>query len=925
MRPKITLAVIVSALGALLFAPTGAVGKEPPNQNDPCSTAGRNTCGTNGVGQHAVYRYGIRWFGDFRRVVPNTGPMFCIDLRWWYPAARYRFREIDVAGLKNSNGQAISVANQQRMAYALWTYGRSNSRDQQSAVMLYVHSLMADGAPGEVDPSAVNSRVVTLFRTISRDSTRFRGPYTVQTRLPSGLTVGKTATATIRVVSVTGNAVPNVGLTLAATGATGVPVTIRTNRAGLARVTFTPNDATAGVTLKVNTGALASTLPRIFKATTPGAARNGQRMATSALQRLSDAVAAPVAKGAVGVTSTATPATMLVGEANTDTVKITGAPKGWDKSATVNLYGPFASQAAVACTGTPVATSTFPVDKGSTTYTTSPFTPTQVGWYGYQIIVPDDPNITGVTSPCPEPTETFKVEIQPRLSSAVSKATFRKTDPDPTLSDKVTVGNLAGLVDPGTGAPGSVMVTGKLFGPFPTRAAIACTGAPLRTYTNTATAAANVYDTPAETLTAPGFYTYVEEIAAGEFVRAAQITCGDVAETSVLVAQPAVTTVVSNQATSPGAQIHDTLTVTGLGTVPATVQVELWGPYESAAAISCTGTPFATQTLTVNGDGVYQTDPITIDRAGVFSYRESLAGSEANDVATTACGEAAETTVSTPAPTITTQAASEVLLPGGALRDRVFVGGLGKTPGTVSLQLYGPFATRAAIGCTGTPVGTTQFDVPGDGTYLSPGIKTRGAGFYMFRERLSGSGFDITGPCTSAAESALGRPLILTGQGDPSGGAVSFGLTGRQPARVQISALGVNARVASVGIDTSQGILNVPIDIQRLGWWRDGATPGDRAGSVLIAGHVDSARRGGGAFVRLKNARAGMRVRVTSANGQVRTYRVTRVQRVLKANLPTNVFSTRGARRLTLVTCGGPFLREQGHYRDNIIVTAVPV
>ena len=29
-------------------------------------------------------------------------------------------------------------------------------------------------------------------------------------------------------------------------------------------------------------------------------------------------------------------------------------------------------------------------------------------------------------------------------------------------------------------------------------------------------------------------------------------------------------------------------------------------------------------------------------------------------------------------------------------------------------------------------------------------------------------------------------------------------------------------------------------------------------------------------------------------------------------------------RRLVLVTCGGPFDQAAGHYRDNIVVTAVP-
>jgi hypothetical protein len=42
------------------------------------------------------------------------------------------------------------------------------------------------------------------------------------------------------------------------------------------------------------------------------------------------------------------------------------------------------------------------------------------------------------------------------------------------------------------------------------------------------------------------------------------------------------------------------------------------------------------------------------------------------------------------------------------------------------------------------------------------------------------------------------------------------------------------------------------------------------------------------------------------------------------AALPASIYSRTGPRRLVLVTCGGPFNQNIGHYRDNIVVTAVP-
>jgi hypothetical protein len=913
MRPKLLLAATLGCLAALLIAPSTTLAREPANQNDPCSSAGRNTCGTNGVGQYKNYRYGIRWFGDFRGAVPDVGPTFCIDLRWWYPARRYNFREVSSENLRNTNGGAISAAKQGQMAYALWNYGRSGNANQQSAVMLYVHSLMGDGAPGEVDPAAINPQVVALYRRIQRDARRFRGPYRIQSTVPGGLAVGVANSATIRVLSATGTPVPNVDVTLTTQGASGVPARITTNGAGVARIRFTPTDV-AGFEVSMRTEAMASNLPRIFKATTQGAGANGQRMAAADSQRVTAGIAAPVAQGSVRISTEATPAELLLTQPSADKVTIKGAPTGWNRTIQVNVYGPFPTAAAIRCDTTPVNQSSF-VANGSGVYTTQPFTPTAPGWYAYQLVVPGDANVAGVTTPCAEPKESFRVQVQPRLRTIVSSGALR---PDQTVFDRVIVEGLGGQ---------SVVVQAALYGPFGSREAIKCDTTPVWTGSVNATADGE-YKTDPVALRAPGYYTYRETIAGSELVKASETTCADVAETTVVIGTPQVRTQASTAETSPGSQITDQVVVTGLGVVTATVQVELWGPYNSTAAISCSGTPYATQALTVNGDGTYTTQPFTIDRAGYYTFRESLAGGPANEPQSAACGEASETTFARPAPVVTTVASAEVVRPGSELSDLVKVTGLGKTPATVDVSLYGPFTSRGAIRCTGTPVGTVRVDVAGDGEYRSPSIRVPKAGMYTFREKLLASGLvpEVIGRCAVESETALVAPLILTGKGDPAptGARRTLGTPRSAPTRVRIEALGINALARPVGIDVEKGILDVPIDIQRLGWWRDGQAPGATRGAVLIAGHVDSARRGGGAFVNLKNARAGQPIRVTTADGRVRTYRVATVRRYLKSALPTSVYSSRGRARLVLVTCGGPFLREQGAYRDNVVVTAFP-
>jgi hypothetical protein len=140
-----------------------------------------------------------------------------------------------------------------------------------------------------------------------------------------------------------------------------------------------------------------------------------------------------------------------------------------------------------------------------------------------------------------------------------------------------------------------------------------------------------------------------------------------------------------------------------------------------------------------------------------------------------------------------------------------------------------------------------------------------------------------------------------------------------------MASVGIKAPVVPVGIDVVHGVLGLPSNIARAGWWRDGAAPGDRSGAMLIAGHVDSAGAGPGAFFRLHNARVGAPVRVATAGGRSFLYRVASVRNYGKRALPTSIFAAGGPPRLVLVTCGGRFDPARGHYPDNVVLVAVPV
>jgi hypothetical protein len=387
-----------------------------------------------------------------------------------------------------------------------------------------------------------------------------------------------------------------------------------------------------------------------------------------------------------------------------------------------------------------------------------------------------------------------------------------------------------------------------------------------------------------------------------------------------------VATRVSVQRTAPGATITDRAIVTGIGDMRVKVDVELWGPYSSRTAISCVGTPAWRSSFVASGDGSYETAPVRIDRAGYYTFRESIAAGAGLLSYTAPCGETAETTLAHARPAITTVASADVVRPGSRVSDLIRVRGLGQTSASVEVELFGPFPSRTAIDCTKRPLHAVRMTVHGNGDYRSPSLLVTRAGIYAFREHLIGSDVvaDLTTPCVVEEETVVVAPAVLAGRGDEAPGRRLSEAPTPGPVRVRLARLAIDADVSSVAIDLKSGALGIPSELQRTGWWRDGSTPGEPQGAVLIAGHVDSAKRGTGAFFALSRARAGDLVELVGAAGRTYAYRVATVRTYPKRHLPVSVFSQKGPARLVLVTCGGPFDRSTGHYPYNLVVTALP-
>jgi hypothetical protein len=124
----------------------------------------------------------------------------------------------------------------------------------------------------------------------------------------------------------------------------------------------------------------------------------------------------------------------------------------------------------------------------------------------------------------------------------------------------------------------------------------------------------------------------------------------------------------------------------------------------------------------------------------------------------------------------------------------------------------------------------------------------------------------------------------------------------------------------------SDGSLAVPDDIRVAGWWRGSARLGDPFGSTLLAAHVDSFTQGLGPYASLLSVRAGQRLTLQSTH-LTQTFSVVSLALVPRGTLSQHgrIFSPRGARRLTLVTCAGPYDPARGGYQNLAVILARPV
>jgi hypothetical protein len=167
-------------------------------------------------------------------------------------------------------------------------------------------------------------------------------------------------------------------------------------------------------------------------------------------------------------------------------------------------------------------------------------------------------------------------------------------------------------------------------------------------------------------------------------------------------------------------------------------------------------------------------------------------------------------------------------------------------------------------------------------------------------------------PAPAAASGDVVTTVATAARGLPVPGAPA-------PVRVRVPAVGIDGPLTAVGLDG--GALVPPDDVQAAGWFAGGPAPGD-VGPAVLAGHVNGGGRDG-LFAHLDEVAVGDEVLVTGADGVVRRFTVTAVDRYPKGAFPTDAVygSTTGA-ELRLITCGGAFDPVAHSYLENVVVSA---
>jgi PKD domain/Domain of unknown function DUF11 len=425
---------------------------------------------------------------------------------------------------------------------------------------------------------------------------------------------------------------------------------------------------------------------------------------------------------------------VVIGGTISDQATVTGgiAPTG---TVTFSLYAP----ADLSCTGAPVYTDTGTLGEipGEPQVAKSgAYKPTQVGRYRWVASYSGDAFNEAVPGACNAPAQKVSVaKVTPVLATHASPGVRLG---EGGISDVATVSG--GFETSGT-------VAFQLFGP----ADPSCEHTPVFT-TSAALGVDGTATSPEYVPAAIGDYHWKATYGGDADNIRVEGHCGEANESVIVAKATAGFETEATARTTIGAAISDTAILSGAHDPSGTITFSLFGPGDE----NCTGTPIATNMVTVSGNGSFAAQPFTPTVPGTYRWVATYSGDAENEPQTGICGDAGETSIVDKAtPTLSTSATDAVDL-GGPIAATASVGGGHEPTGTVTFQLFAP----GDADCTGSPVFTAVVPLGADGSAASGAFTPIAAGSYAWRTTYSGDADNdsVAGGCGPSSDVTAPAP-----------------------------------------------------------------------------------------------------------------------------------------------------------------------
>lgn len=139
------------------------------------------------------------------------------------------------------------------------------------------------------------------------------------------------------------------------------------------------------------------------------------------------------------------------------------------------------------------------------------------------------------------------------------------------------------------------------------------------------------------------------------------------------------------------------------------------------------------------------------------------------------------------------------------------------------------------------------------------------------------------------------------------------------PQKIQISKIGVDASVESVGLDAEKK-MDVPKGSDNAGWYSLGTRPGAK-GNAVLDGHLDKKDGSPAVFFKVSTLEVGDKIIITDDKGKDRTFIVTSVVEYPYNDFPLQkVFGPSSDAMLNLISCKGEWNEKTHNYSHRTVV-----